>query len=106
MEHSLRRVSGAGGEGLKNTGTENYGGPLVTAGGLLLIGATNFDKKFQAFDKRTGALLWETTLPFAGNATPITYEVNKRQFVVIAAGGGKDLKSKSGGVYVAFAVKN
>jgi quinoprotein glucose dehydrogenase len=93
-------------KGLKNTGTENYGGPLVTAGGLLFIGATNYDKKFRAFDKRTGALLWETALPFAGNATPITYVVNKRQFVVIAAGGGKDLKSKSGGVYVAFAVKN
>lgn len=93
-------------KGLKNTGTENYGGPLVTAGGLLFIGATNYDKKFRAFDKKTGALLWETTLPFAGNATPITYEVNKRQFVVIAAGGGKDLKSKAGGIYMAFAVKN
>jgi len=92
-------------KGLKNTGTENYGGPLVTAGGLLFIGATNFDKKFRAFDKSTGALLWETTLPFAGNATPATYEVNGKQFVVIAAGGGKDLKSKSGGVYIAFAVK-
>lgn len=91
--------------GMKNTGTENYGGPLVTAGGLLIIGATNFDKKFRVFDKATGALLWETTLPFAGNATPITYAVNNRQYVVIAAGGGKDLKSKSGGVYVAFAVK-
>jgi len=92
-------------KGLKNTGTENYGGPVVTAGGLLFIGATNFDKKFRAFDKATGALLWETTLPFSGNATPATYEVHGRQFVVIAAGGGKDLKSKSGGVYVAFAVK-
>jgi quinoprotein glucose dehydrogenase len=92
-------------KGLTNTGTENYGGPLVTAGGLVFIGATNFDKKFRVFDKSTGALLWETTLPFAGNATPATYEVNGRQFVVIAAGGGKDLKSKSGGVYVAFAVK-
>lgn len=90
-------------QGMKNTGTENYGGPLVTAGGLLFIGATNFDKKFRAFDKKTGALLWEADLPFAGNATPITYEVKRRQFVVIAAGGGKDLKSKSGGVYVAFA---
>jgi quinoprotein glucose dehydrogenase len=92
-------------KGLKDTGTENYGGPLVTAGGLVFIGATNFDKKFRAFDKSTGKLLWETTLPFAGNATPATYAVNGRQFVVIAAGGGKDLKSKSGGVYVAFAVK-
>ena len=92
-------------KGLKNTGTENYGGPLVTAGGLLFIGATNFDKKFRAFDKSTGALLWETTLPFSGNATPATYEVSGKQFVVIAAGGGKDSKSKSGGVYVAFALK-
>ena len=58
-------------KGLKKTGSENYGGPMVTAGGLLFIGATNFDKKFRAFDKTTGALLWETTLPFAGNATPI-----------------------------------
>jgi len=92
-------------KGLKNTGTENYGGPLVTAGGLVFIGATNFDQKFHAFDKSTGALLWETTLPFAGNATPATYELKGRQFVVIAAGGGKDPKSKSGGVYVAFALK-
>jgi quinoprotein glucose dehydrogenase len=92
-------------KGQKNTGTENYGGPVVTAGGLVFIGATNFDKKFRVFDKTTGALLWETTLPFSGNATPATYEVNGRQFVVIAAGGGKDPKSKSGGVYVAFALK-
>ncbi len=92
-------------KGVKNTGTENYGGPIVTAGGLLFIGATNFDKKFRAFDKSTGELLWETTLPFSGNATPITYEVNGRQYVVIAAGGGKDPKSKSGGVYVAFALR-
>ena len=92
-------------KGLKNTGTENYGGPLVTAGGLLFIAATNFDQKFRAFDKSTGALLWETTLPFSANTTPASYEANGRQFVVIAAGGGKDPKSKSGGVYVAFALK-
>jgi quinoprotein glucose dehydrogenase len=91
-------------KGMKNTGTENYGGPIVTAGGLLFIGATNFDKKFRAFDKSTGKLLWETKLPFAGNATPATYEVNGRQFVVIAAGGGKDPKPGSGGVYVAFSL--
>jgi quinoprotein glucose dehydrogenase len=91
-------------KGLTSTGTENYGGPIVTAGGLLFIGATNFDKKFRALDKSTGKLLWETTLPFAGNATPATYEVNGRQFVVIAAGGGKDPNSRSGGVYVAFAL--
>jgi quinoprotein glucose dehydrogenase len=92
------------GKGMTNTGSENYGGPIVTAGGLLFIGATNYDKKFRAFDKTTGELLWETTLPFSGNATPATYEVNKRQYVVIAAGGGKDPKSGSGGVYVAFAL--
>lgn len=92
-------------KGMKDTGTENYGGPLVTAGGLLFIGATNYDKKFHAYDKSNGTLLWETRLPFAGNATPITYQLHGRQFVVIAAGGGKDLKSPSGGVYVAFALK-
>ncbi len=91
-------------KGLKNTGTENYGGPVVTAGGLVFIGATNHDRKFRAFDKATGALLWETTLPFSGNATPATYEVNGRQFVVIAASGGKSREPK-GGVYVAFALK-
>ena len=90
-------------KGQKNTGTENYGGPIVTAGGLVFIGATDFDKKFRAFDKATGELLWETTLPFGGNATPATYEVNGRQFVVIAAGGGRDGKP-SGGIYVAFAL--
>jgi len=91
-------------KGQQNTGTENYGGPIVTAGGLLFIGATNFDKKFRAFDKSTGELLWEVALPFSANTTPATYAVNGRQFVVIAAGGGKDPKSPSGGVYVAFAL--
>jgi len=91
-------------KGMTNTGSENYGGPMVTAGGLVFIGATNYDKKFRAFDKATGKLLWETTLPFAGNATPATYEIHGRQYVVIAAGGGKDPKSASGGVYVAFAL--
>jgi quinoprotein glucose dehydrogenase len=90
--------------GWKNTGSENYGGPIVTAGGLIFIGASDFDRKFRAFDKSTGQLLWETTLPFSGNATPATYEVDGRQYVVIAAGGGKDPKSGSGGIYVAFAL--
>ncbi len=89
--------------GLRNTGTENYGGAVVTAGGLLFIGATNHDRKFHAFDKSTGQLLWETTLPAAGNATPATYEVGGRQYVVIAAGGGKS-GAPSGGSYVAFAL--
>ncbi len=90
-------------QGLHNTGSENYGGPVVTAGGVLFIGATNHDRKFRAFDKTTGKLLWETTLPAAGNATPAVYEVNGREFVVIAAGGGK-WGNPSGGTYVAFAL--
>lgn len=90
-------------QGMHNTGSWNYGGPIVTATGLVFIGATNYDRKFRAFDAATGKLLWETTLPFAGNATPATYEVNGRQFVVIAAGGGKR-GAPSGGTYVAFAL--
>ena len=90
-------------KGISNTGCQNFGGPLVTAGGLLFIGATDYDHKFRAFDKATGKLLWETTLPAAGNATPATYEVNGRQFIVIAAGGG-EWGAKSGGTYVAFAL--
>ncbi len=90
-------------QGYRNTGSENYGGPVVTAGGLLFIGATNHDRKFRAFDKLTGELLWETTLPAAGNATPAVYEARGRQFVVIAAGGGK-WGLPSGGTYVAFAL--
>jgi len=90
----------------KNTGSENYGGPIVTAGGLLFIAATNFDKKFRAFDKKTGKLLWETMLPMSGNATPITYETGGKQYVVIYANGGKSGKyGPSGGVYVAYALK-
>ena len=88
---------------MTGTGSENYGGPLVTAGGLVFIAATSYDKKFRAFDKTNGTLLWETTLPAAGNATPATYEVNGRQFVVIAAGGGKS-KEPPGGTYVAYAL--
>ena len=90
--------------GMKDTGSENYGGPIVTAGGLVFIAATNFDKKLRAFDKDSGKLLWEADLPFAGNATPATYEIGGRQYVVIAAGGGKALNLPSGGVYVAFAL--
>ena len=74
--------------GLPPTGTENYGGPIVTAGGLVFVGATK-DERFRAFDKRTGRLLWETALPAGGYATPATYEKGGRQYVVIAAGGGK-----------------
>jgi quinoprotein glucose dehydrogenase len=90
-------------QGLRDTGSWNYGGPIATAGGLVFIGATNYDRKFRAFDKATGKLLWESLLPAAGNATPATYQVGGRQFVVIAAGGGKR-GAPSGGTYVAFAL--
>ena len=91
--------------GMKNTGSENYGGPIVTAGGLVFIGATVYDRKFRAFDSGSGELLWETELPFAGVATPATYMVDGRQFVVIAASGGRDPKGPVGGEYVAFALE-
>jgi quinoprotein glucose dehydrogenase len=90
-------------KGLRNTGSDNYGGPVVTASGLLFIGATNFDRKFHAYDKLTGKLLWETTLPFAGNATPSIYSIDGRQFIVIACGGGKN-GAPSGSTIVAFAL--
>ena len=91
-------------KGLTNTGTENYGGPIVTAGDVLFIGATVYDKKFRAFDSLTGKLLWEAVLPFAAVATPATYMVEGKQYVVTSAGGGKDPKSPSGSIYVAFAL--
>jgi quinoprotein glucose dehydrogenase len=90
-------------KGLTNTGSDNYGGPIATASGLLFIGATNFDRKFHAYDKLTGKLLWETTLPAAGNATPSTYMLNGRQYIVIACGGGKN-GAPSGSSIVAFAL--
>jgi quinoprotein glucose dehydrogenase len=84
------------------TGTENYGGPIVTAGGLVFIAATN-DEKIRAFHARTGEQLWEAKLPAGGYATPATYEVDGRQYVVIAAGGGK-MGTPTGDRYVAFAL--
>ncbi len=83
-------------------GGEQYGGPIVTAGGLLFIAATQ-DAKFRAFDKDTGKLLWEATLPAPGYATPSTFAVRGKQYVVIAAGGGK-LGSKSSDAYVAYSL--
>lgn len=90
---------------MKDTGSDNYGGPVVTASGLLFIGATSFDKKFRAFDKFTGKLLWETTLPAAGNATPSMYSINGREYIVIVCGGGKN-DAPSGSSIVAFALAN
>lgn len=88
--------------GIPPTGTENYGGPVVTAGGLLFIGASA-DETIRAFDRETGAILWRAPLPFSGNATPSVYMVDGRQFVVISSGGGKSGRP-SGGTLVAFAL--
>jgi len=90
-------------QGLTDTGSDNYGGPVVTASGLLFIGATNFDNKFRAYDAASGALLWETILPAAGNATPAVYRLDGRQYIVIACGGGKN-GAPSGSTLVAFAL--
>lgn len=89
-------------KGLPPTGTENHGGPIVTAGGLLFIAAT-YDEKLRAFDKKTGKIVWEYKLPAGGFATPITYMANGKQYVVIAAGGTR-YGLKPGGAYVAFAL--
>jgi quinoprotein glucose dehydrogenase len=92
-------------KGMKDTGSENYGGPVVTAGGLLFIAASNYDRRFRAFDKTNGKLLWETLLPFSGNATPATYAVNGRQYVVVHATGGKARRDEPrGSIYIAYAL--
>lgn len=90
-------------KGFTNTGTENYGGPLVTKGGLVFIAATK-DSKIHAYDKHTGELVWEHNLPAPGYATPATYSINGKQYVVIACGGGK-IGSPSGDEYVTFAIE-
>lgn len=89
-------------KGMSLTGTENYGGPIVTAGGVIFIAGT-MDEKIRAFDAKSGSVVWEADLPAAGYATPSTYTVDGKQYVVIACGGGK-LKTKSGDTYVAFAL--
>ena len=91
-------------KGMRDTGSENYGGPIVTASGLLFIGATNFDKQFRAFDSHSGKLLWHTTLPYAGNATPATYMIDGKQYIVIATSSVRDPKSPQGGEYMAFSL--
>jgi glucose dehydrogenase len=91
-------------KGMKNTGSENYGGPIVTAGGVVIIASTIYDRKIRAFDSRSGELLWEASLPYAGNATPATYMVDGKQYVVIATSGARDRKSPQGATYVAFAL--
>ncbi|CAN5167815.1 hypothetical protein BH23BAC1_BH23BAC1_22790 [soil metagenome] len=87
-------------QGLPQTGAMSYGGPVITASGLLFIAGTA-DEKFRAYNKKTGELVWETKLPAAAFATPSTYEVNGKQFIVIACGGTK-LGAPKGDSYVAF----
>jgi len=90
-------------QGIKNTGTENYGGAIVTAGGLVFCAGTR-DNKIRAFDKETGAELWSSLLPWTGSAPPASYEVHGRQYIVIAATGGNKLGTPYGDAYVAFAL--
>lgn len=92
-------------QGLKNTGTENYGGPVVTASGLLFIGATVFDRKLRAFDTRTGEIVWEAQLPYSGTATPVTYSIDGKQYVVIGTSNARTRDAPQGSAYVAFALK-
>jgi quinoprotein glucose dehydrogenase len=90
-------------KGLTDTGSQNYGGPVVTAGGLVFIAATLYDDRIRAFDKASGELLWQHALPAAGSATPAVYMADGRQFIVIAAGGNK-FGGRQSGVYMAFAL--
>jgi quinoprotein glucose dehydrogenase len=89
--------------GVPATGTENFGGTIVTAGGLVFIGGSK-DEMFHAFDSATGKLLWRHKLPAGGYATPATYSVNGRQFVVIAAGGAGKPGTAPGDAFVAFSL--
>lgn len=91
-------------KGIPVTGTQNLGGSVVTAGGLLIIGATR-DEKLRIFDKTNGKLLWEYKLPAGGYATPATYIIDGKQYIVIAAGGGGKLGTPSSDMYIAFSLK-
>ena len=87
-------------KGIPKTGTENYGGPVVTAGGLVFIAASK-DEYIRAFDKNSGSELWKHQLPAGGYATPSVYHVNNKQYIVIACGGGK-MGTKPGDYYISF----
>ncbi len=91
-------------QGLRDTGSENYGGPIVTASGLLFIGATIYDQKIRAFDSSTGKVLWQSQLPYAGTATPATYMVDGKQYVVILANSARNRRGPQGAAYVAYAL--
>ncbi len=91
-------------KGLKDTGSENYGGPVVTAGGVLFIAATIYDHLIRAFDSRSGALLWSADLPYSGVATPATYMIDGKQYVLMATSNSRNPKGPQGAAYVAFAL--
>jgi quinoprotein glucose dehydrogenase len=91
-------------QGIETTGSENYGGPVLTASGLLFIGATLFDRKFRAYDAATGKLLWEYEMPYAGMATPAVYMVDGRQYIVIATSNSRNRQAPQGSAYIAFAL--
>jgi quinoprotein glucose dehydrogenase len=91
--------------GMRNTGSENYGGPILTASGLLFIGATIYDRKLRAFDSKTGELLWEGELPFSGTATPATYMIDGKQYLVICTSSARDRNAPQGSAYIAFALR-
>jgi quinoprotein glucose dehydrogenase len=91
-------------KGMPDTGSENYGGPILTAGGVLFIGATIYDRELRAFDAKTGKLLWQAQLPYAGTATPSTYMIDGKQYVVIASSGSRNPKGPQGVAYVAFSL--
>jgi quinoprotein glucose dehydrogenase len=86
------------------TGSENYGGGIVTKGGVFFIAATVYDNKVRAFDKLTGKLLWEDTMAASGVATPSTYAVDGKQYFAVSSGGGKNPKVKNGGAVIAYAL--
>jgi len=90
-------------KGIAPTGAPNLGGSIVTAGGLVFIASTQ-DEKFRAFDKETGQILWETKLPAGGYASPATYMIDGKQYIVIAAGGGGKMLTKSGDYFLAFSL--
>lgn len=91
-------------QGFGNSGSENYGGPVLTANGLLFIGATLFDQKMRAYDAATGELLWEYEMPYSGMATPAVYMADGKQYVVISTSNQRNPKGKQGSAYIAFAL--
>jgi quinoprotein glucose dehydrogenase len=90
--------------GAEKWGSVNFGGAIVTKGGLIFV-AASMDGHFRAFDRKTGQVLWEFALPASGQATPMSYTLDGKQYVVIAAGGHGKLGTKQGDYVMAFALK-